>query len=313
MTDLAHAFGRPISPELPGGEDLAFAPEWDEIRSARAGDDPSLAQGDWVRELRSPQWPRVAELCERILTTRSKDLQVAGWYAEALTRLQGLPGLAVGLRTVELLLGRFWHCCHPTLEDDGAAEERAGKLEWLNVHLTAAVNLAPGPAGTVPSVREAEAACQALETTIAEKFGQDPPSLADLAAAIQVQRERLERALGPCAPAPPVGPDPEPAQTPALTATPDAPGTPCPSLPGPDRRTAAVRELRAIAAYFRATEPHSPVPHLLERAAGWADMPLEQWLAAVIKDPGTLGQLKELLDLAPPAAGSRPASPWGAP
>ena len=64
--------------------------------------------------------------------------------------------------------------------------------------------------------------------------------------------------------------------------------------------------LRAAAAFFRGAEPHSPVAFLVERAANWAEMPLDAWLAEVIKDGPTLAQLRELLDLkrtSPVAAG----------
>ena len=64
-------------------------------------------------------------------------------------------------------------------------------------------------------------------------------------------------------------------------------------------RADAIRALREAARYFRHNEPHSPVALLAERAANWAEMPLEQWLATVIKDEGTLGQLRELLDIKP--------------
>ena len=62
-------------------------------------------------------------------------------------------------------------------------------------------------------------------------------------------------------------------------------------------RSDAIRALREVAAYFRLNEPHSPVALLAERAAGWAEMPLEEWLASVIKDQSTLSQLRELLDV----------------
>ena len=62
-------------------------------------------------------------------------------------------------------------------------------------------------------------------------------------------------------------------------------------------REEAIIQLRAVAAYFREYEPHSPVAPLVERAAKWAEMPFEAWLANVIKDESTLRQLHELLDV----------------
>jgi type VI secretion system protein ImpA len=62
-------------------------------------------------------------------------------------------------------------------------------------------------------------------------------------------------------------------------------------------RSQALAQLRAIAAYFRRTEPHSPVAYLAEKAANWGEMPLHGWLSNVIKDPTALSHVEELLGL----------------
>lgn len=64
-------------------------------------------------------------------------------------------------------------------------------------------------------------------------------------------------------------------------------------------RADAVAQLRAVAQFLRATEPHSPAAYLADKAAEWADMPLHQWLAAVVKDDGSLAHLRELLGVKP--------------
>jgi type VI secretion system protein ImpA len=68
----------------------------------------------------------------------------------------------------------------------------------------------------------------------------------------------------------------------------------------PRDRGDAIRRLRAVAEFFQRTEPHSPVAYLVQRAANWGEMSLEQWLAEVIKDSSTLGQLRETLGIKPP-------------
>jgi type VI secretion system protein ImpA len=69
-------------------------------------------------------------------------------------------------------------------------------------------------------------------------------------------------------------------------------------------RAEAIDRLREIARYFRAHEPHSPAALLAERAARWAETPLEDWLAEVIKDKAALEKLREQLGiLAQSAAG----------
>ena len=340
--DLLEALRAPIAPDSPGGADLAFAPELDEIRQARKGEDGDLAQGDWVRELRMPQWPRVRILCEAILEGRSKDLQVACWYAEALTMLDGFEGLALGLRALEAILDQFWDTCHPPLEG-GSTEARSGRLEWLDTNLALVVKQIPltgeGTAGLSwlrweearaldnlglrdPQAKEAAIAegriageafqkavlasgpqhferlqrqaqgaleaCRTLQAVLDHRFGPEGPGLEALAGAVQGCLEFAVQARQkfhlPAAAAPESAPAPE-----------RAPASP-PSGPIGSRGD-AILALRATAAFFRATEPPRPVACLVERAAAWAEMPLDAWLGEVIKDAPTLAQIRELLNL----------------
>lgn len=67
-------------------------------------------------------------------------------------------------------------------------------------------------------------------------------------------------------------------------------------IDGPVRtREQALGQLRRVAEFFRRTEPHSPVAYLADKAASWGDMPLHVWLRAVIKDPGAIAGVEELL------------------
>ncbi len=84
----------------------------------------------------------------------------------------------------------------------------------------------------------------------------------------------------------------------AVQSVPAAPAVPT-VIAGIQNRAQAVEQLRAVAKYFRATEPHSPVAYLADKAAEWADMPLHQWLASVVKDDGSLAHIRELLGLKP--------------
>lgn len=69
---------------------------------------------------------------------------------------------------------------------------------------------------------------------------------------------------------------------------------------GPLRtREQALAQLREVAAFFRATEPHSPVAYLADKAVHWGDMPLHLWLRTVLKDPGALAHVEELLGVEP--------------
>jgi type VI secretion system protein ImpA len=67
----------------------------------------------------------------------------------------------------------------------------------------------------------------------------------------------------------------------------------------PVSRAQALAQLRLVADYFRRHEPHSPVAYLADRAAQWGEMPLHVWLRAVLKEPGALASLDELLGVNP--------------
>lgn len=69
---------------------------------------------------------------------------------------------------------------------------------------------------------------------------------------------------------------------------------------GPIRsREQAIRQLQEIGAFFRRTEPHSPVAYLAEKAAKWGTMPLHEWLRTVVKDDSALLRMEELLGVDP--------------
>ncbi|MFT3856106.1 MAG: type VI secretion system protein TssA [Aquabacterium sp.] len=78
----------------------------------------------------------------------------------------------------------------------------------------------------------------------------------------------------------------------------DGPASEQPLTGGPLRtRAQALQQLRDVAAFFRQTEPHSPVAYLAEKAVKWGEMPLHEWLRKVVKDQGAMTHLQELLGL----------------
>lgn len=82
-------------------------------------------------------------------------------------------------------------------------------------------------------------------------------------------------------------------EEPVLTTTPTSP------IAGIQSRAQAVAQLRAVARFFRGTEPHNPAAYFAEKAAEAADMPLHQWLSTVVKDDGSLAHIRELLGVKP--------------
>lgn len=62
-------------------------------------------------------------------------------------------------------------------------------------------------------------------------------------------------------------------------------------------RQQAMQVLQQISEYFVTYEPHSPVSYMLKKTIRWANMPLHEWLAHVVKDNNPLDSLNELLGI----------------
>jgi type VI secretion system protein ImpA len=315
----------PLSADQPCGEDLAFSPEFDAINRARQADDPSIEQGAWVTTLKEADWKFVSKRCIELMESRSKDLQLAVWLAEAAAKTDRLAGLADSLRLLAALCERYWEHVHPLPDEDGH-ERRIGNLAWIaariaplvkEVPLTEGVSMlaweaarARGPEAVTelealrtkakPAARQAlgEAAqdCLAalaeLERVVDERLGADGPSFGAARAAL---RDFADLVLPPSTQSGSVV-----AVQGAAAALPVAmaPGVPPRAPDGPlHSRDQALAQLRSVAEFFRRTEPHSPVAYLAEKAARWGEQPLHAWLRSVIKDDASLDRLEELLGI----------------
>ena len=348
-----HEYLQQVSDAHPCGEDMAYSTLFDDIREARRADDSSLSQGDWEADIKQANWPKVRDLCGDALKTKSKDIQLANWYTESLTKLEGFAGLTHGLSVLNGLVTDYWEFCYPML-DPSDLDERAGKIEWLNANLPFSVRSIPltrpdtgsfawlkweesravenqglkdpeakaraigegklsaeafdkavansGRAfyeSLYAQVNEASAMFKTFEANIDQAFGRDAPGLKDLREAIQDCADlvgRIFRKLGGLTESVPAN-EFEKQEIEMTESAATVQNLAVVSVGAIRNRADAVRALRDVAKYFRHNEPHSPVSLLAERAAKWAEMPLEHWLATVIKDDGTLAQLKDLLDI----------------
>ena len=64
-------------------------------------------------------------------------------------------------------------------------------------------------------------------------------------------------------------------------------------------RAQAVAQLRAVAEFFRRSEPHSPASYFADKAAAAAEQDLHTWLRSVVKDQASLAHIEELLGVPP--------------
>ena len=144
-------------------------------------------------------------------------------------------------------------------------------------------------------------ACQQLQSTIDSLFERDIPSFLALNDVLTHARQLVERLLKergvelsvPVS-QPLEGTHTEPAAEQAVARS-DGPSSDSPMRTVPLTRDEAFALLQGVAQFFKQTEPHSPVPYLVERAIKWGNMPLEGWLSDVIKDSSVVDGIRDVL------------------
>lgn len=287
----------PISPTQACGVDLSFSPELDDIAKARTYDDPTLEQGEWVVALKEADWDFVATRCARLLETRSKDLRLAVWLAEAHAKPRGLRGLGDGFALLAGLCEHYWDGLYPMAED-GDFDQRIGNLHWLLLRTPQLIKDMAAD-GAAPHSREDAEYCLAmlgeLERVVDLRLGRDGPGFSAAKDSLQA----VIPALSPLSGQRPAEDDIE-GMADGWAGEGIAPAGHAAGLAGvaggaPRNRAQALAQLRTVAEFFRRTEPHSPVAYLADKAAGWGEMPLHVWLRAVVKDPAAVAGLDELL------------------
>ena len=342
---------KPISAEKPAGIDIQEAKSFGILKEARR-DEEALNQGDWKRDIKVADWPKVVQLATKILTTESKDLQVAAWLVEGLVKRHGFAGLRDGLKVLRGLHEHFWDSMFPLVEE-GDVEFRSGKIEALTQKLPIALKMVPiikpqggthyayshyeesrhvdnlrrGGAQSQEALTEALAEgkidvekfekvvagvplnhcsnlledlsqsqeeVDLLNRALEEKYKDAAPSVRQIG---QVIAECVTLMDGIVRKKGGVG-----LQRPPQEATAEEHSETVATVSAgggiePHDRLDAIRRLSAISDFFRRTEPHSPVSYLVQRAARWGDMPLDEWLQEVIKNESVLGEVRETLGL----------------
>ncbi|HXS04980.1 MAG TPA: type VI secretion system protein TssA [Rhodanobacter sp.] len=122
----------PVSDESPAGPDLEYDPEFLALERA-AAPKAERAIGDTVKAAEEPDWDKVVELSEAVLS-RSKDLRAAVHLTAGWMRTSGMPGWSAGLGLIRGLLERFWDNVHPQLdaEDDNDPTMRVNAVVPLS-------------------------------------------------------------------------------------------------------------------------------------------------------------------------------------
>ena len=130
-----HDLLQPIPGSNPAGESLRYEGTYDRISNARREDDPTLTQGIYKSPLKRADWATAEAICVEALTTRTKDLQIAGWLLESWLHLYGFAGAAKGLKLMGGLCAEFWDHMYPTIEP-GDIEGRIAPFDWIEQKLS---------------------------------------------------------------------------------------------------------------------------------------------------------------------------------
>jgi len=122
MIDIAPLL-EPVSPEKPCGEDVSYDPRYLELETMIAGKpETQFSQSE------EPNWQEMQRLCAELLAV-SKNLRVTVTMALVFVRVDGIPGLADGLRLLLGMLERYWADLYPKLDP----ADNNDPLERINV------------------------------------------------------------------------------------------------------------------------------------------------------------------------------------
>src|SRR5262249_46813980 len=83
------------------------------------------------KKIPPPDWRPVLERATKVLSEKTKDLEVVAYLTEALVRLRGFAGLRGGYRLSRGLVEQFWEGLYPTATN-GEVQDRFSHILYLN-------------------------------------------------------------------------------------------------------------------------------------------------------------------------------------
>jgi type VI secretion system protein ImpA len=130
---------QPISEDNPCGEDLRLDASVESIyyklrdcrNTARKEERQALVDPDNFDDI-PIGWAELAELAIDALKNKTKDLEVAAWLIEALTRIDGFDGFNKGYHLATELINNFWNEGLFPEEDEDGLLTRVSPISGLN-------------------------------------------------------------------------------------------------------------------------------------------------------------------------------------
>jgi type VI secretion system protein ImpA len=290
----------PLLLDAPCGVDLRFDQVYDKIPELARSEADGLSRGVWERESKKSDWPAVSALCIDVLSTRTKDMQIAAWLSQALMHLHGLRGAALGWHIFSSLTMTFWSGIFPRMEDQDS-EIRLCSVYWLtnqtNSWLTAYFSATTGerdaltalkanPADDLAALTSLLQVLLQLQLFLDHQLGQQPPLFHQLTDPLQKRLATLT-AL----------PQATLASMDGTVFAANQPMTATPIQLTFNSRDAAYAALGDIARQLAKSEPHSPVPMILEALVSWRDCQFNDLLTRMPQDKASLYELLKFFKL----------------
>jgi len=104
---LPESLLQPISGENPAGQNLYYDNVFAQIKEARREEEEQGPVGALAQQKKA-DYRAVIKLAGEALGRKSKDLRLAGWLAESLLRVEGLPALAPSIEMLRSIQETFW-------------------------------------------------------------------------------------------------------------------------------------------------------------------------------------------------------------
>ncbi|MEJ6395852.1 type VI secretion system ImpA family N-terminal domain-containing protein [Gymnodinialimonas sp. 2305UL16-5] len=263
------------------------------------------------------EWSDVARLCQDLLTDIGRDIEVAVWLIEAETRLDAFAGLARSAGIMADMIEAHGTALHPQPEDaldrpfDIIAALNGVGREGTLIQPLHLVSLAPegqfgahglwnvtdgaasadvaallAGAGSAEiearlfDIAQARAAIARCDTLLTDLLGPEAPPFAKITDILDTSAATIRNLAGDLLIA---ATEPDMDETPAAQTA--APGSDTPPAFGTiTSREDAFAQMLRIAAYFRRTEPHSPIADALETLVRRGRMDFSALLAELIPD-----------------------------
>lgn len=259
---------QPIAGASPSGQSARYEPEFEQLqREVQKLENPAGGEVNWAE---------VLNLAEALLSTKSKDLLIASYYAVARLQREGYSGLQQGLGVLVGLCTNFWDSLWP---EKKRMRARESALEWMIDRVNRQLE------GDRPADAAALKACaetmNQLANLVNSKLEAPNPQLDGLVRALNGKASGATETSAQSTPS-------------AGTSSSSAPAQGGPVGPIASRKQAFER-LKEVADFLRRTEPHSPVSYLVQRAVKWGDMRLEDVLTELVKNDDVRKHLFETL------------------